>query len=311
MHISDLISKNILVAEIADTPSKCEMGLMFRKELKENAGMIFMFKYPQKLKFWGVNTYLPLDIAFVSDENIITKISHISPMSSRVVESDDECRIAIESNYGYFKDNKINEGDKIKVNKDEEEVKIEFSARENIKKSETFIFVDNKMQKVAYTTKDHSVRYAKPKNGDGCQGVIELTEGKDNVIIEAIFTTGIYKVALFEEQWLYPKEEIKRAIKTFNKVVNVLEDMKIEAEDSQLPTPSIQGFAREQLRYIDVDRKKPTNNRSLEAAKYLDGVSDWRDSLYGGRYPTSVVNLNNYGHIYITEKESTDNIIRE
>jgi hypothetical protein len=49
-------------------------------------------------------------------------------------------------------------------------------------------------------------------------------------------------------------------------------------------------MAREGLRYLDIDRKNVAPSRSLEAAKYLDGVSDWRSSLYGNRLP------HQYGH---------------
>ena len=39
------------------------------------------------------------------------------------------------------------------------------------------------------------------------------------------------------------------------------------------------------LRYLDIDRKNVTPSRSLEAAKYLDGETDWRSSIYGNRMP--------------------------
>ena len=77
--------KRDLKVEIADTPSKHQQGLMFREKLGEDDGMLFKFKYPQNLKFWGVNTYVPLSIAFVSKDNIIEKIEYISPGDESVV----------------------------------------------------------------------------------------------------------------------------------------------------------------------------------------------------------------------------------
>ena len=105
--------KSFLRIEIADTPHKQQQGLMFRKKLEDDAGMLFKFNNPQKLKFWGVNTYIPLDIAFISPNNTISKISHIKPLSNKIVYSDEDCHIAIEANLDYFKKNKIKIGDKI------------------------------------------------------------------------------------------------------------------------------------------------------------------------------------------------------
>jgi len=106
-----------LKVEISDTPDKLEYGLMFRHKLGEENGMIFKFNYPRKLNFWGLNTYIPLDIAFVDTNNKISKISHISPLSTKIVNSDTICNIAIETNYNYFKKNKIKVGDTISFKK--------------------------------------------------------------------------------------------------------------------------------------------------------------------------------------------------
>ena len=100
----------------------------------------------------------------------------------------------------------------------------------------------------------------------------------------------VHSFPLYSEAWKYPKEESKRAIKTFNRCVNIVEDLKTEYEDDDMPGPTLQGMAREAMRYLDIDRKNVTPSRSLEAAKYLDGVTDWRSSIYGNRLP------HQYGH---------------
>lgn len=107
--------KHYLKVELADTPSKHARGLMFRNKLGEDEGMLFHFRHPQKLKFWGTNTYIPLAIAFVSPENIIEKIDYISPCNSKVVNSDVDCDRAIEANYDFFTKNNVKVGDKIEV----------------------------------------------------------------------------------------------------------------------------------------------------------------------------------------------------
>ena len=104
-----------LYIEIADTPYKQARGLMFREELPKYAGMLFKFDKPQILKFWGMNTYIPLDIAFVSAENKIINIGRIKPFSHSAVASDDDCVMAIEANDGFFDSHGIKTGDSIDI----------------------------------------------------------------------------------------------------------------------------------------------------------------------------------------------------
>ena len=118
--------RHYLNVEIADTPSALQKGLMFRNKLGEDDGMLFKFKYPQKLKFWGLNTYIPLSIAFVDKENKISNISYISPLSTRAVLSNSDCNMAIEANYDFFMKNKIKEGDKINIVKDNDTTFVSF-----------------------------------------------------------------------------------------------------------------------------------------------------------------------------------------
>ena len=107
-----------LYAEVADSPSKLAEGLMFRKSLPDNKGMLFKFGKDRELRFWGRNTYIPLDIAFISSDMEIKKISKIPPLSEKLVCSDFECSMAIEVNDGFFKYNKIEEGDLIEIESD-------------------------------------------------------------------------------------------------------------------------------------------------------------------------------------------------
>ena len=107
-----------LIVEVADSPSKWQRGLMYRTSLDKEAGMLFKFNKNDVLNFWGLNTYIPLDIAFVSDDLQIIKISEISPRSFKTVSSDKKCKIAIEANKGFFSDNGIFVGDSIDITDD-------------------------------------------------------------------------------------------------------------------------------------------------------------------------------------------------
>jgi len=103
----------MLRVNIADTPSKQEKGLMFVRQMPHDYGMLFQFPKPRKLSFWGVNTYIPLDIAFVDENHRIVDIKEIHPLDQKGVSCDKECPIAIEANIDYFKDNNISIGDTI------------------------------------------------------------------------------------------------------------------------------------------------------------------------------------------------------
>ena len=143
-----------------------------------------------------------------------------------------------------------------------------------------------KMTKLAYMTKGHNTEFNDTMDSDGYSCKVQLTESKNRIVLTAVFMNNVHAFPLYSEAWKYPKEESKRAIKTFNRCVNLIEDLKEEYEDDDMPGPTLQGMAREGLRYLDIDRKNVTPSRSLEAAKYLDGESDWRSSLYGNRLPS-------------------------
>ena len=64
--------------EVADTPQSRETGLMNRKELPQNQGMLFIFNRSQPQIFWMKNTLIPLDMIFIDDN---WKIVHIAKMS--------------------------------------------------------------------------------------------------------------------------------------------------------------------------------------------------------------------------------------
>ena len=115
-----------LYVKVADTPEQQAQGLMFVKSMPEDEGMLFSFSRTQRLNFWGENTFIPLDIAFVDKNGIIRKISKISPFSKRPVECSSPCKYAVEANDGFFENNRISVGDKIHINREEEDHFITF-----------------------------------------------------------------------------------------------------------------------------------------------------------------------------------------
>ena len=60
--------------ELALTPEQQTQGLMFRQSLRDDRGMLFVFKEPKMTSFWMYNTYLSLDMLFISQDGIIVQI---------------------------------------------------------------------------------------------------------------------------------------------------------------------------------------------------------------------------------------------
>lgn len=60
---------------VMDTEAKRQEGLMFvlDSDMKADQGMIFVFKAPEPLRFWMMNTYIPLDIAYLDKDGVVVK----------------------------------------------------------------------------------------------------------------------------------------------------------------------------------------------------------------------------------------------
>ena len=100
-------------AEIAATDATRSRGLMFRKELAPNHGMLFIFEQPNVQCFWMRNTLLPLSIAFILDDGTITNIADMAPMTENSHCSTAPVRYTLEMEQGWFAKRGITAGKKI------------------------------------------------------------------------------------------------------------------------------------------------------------------------------------------------------
>lgn len=100
-------------AEIADTPEKQQLGLMHRKTLPENSGMIFVYSRDSRKSFWMKNTSIPLSIAYIAKNGTIKEIYDMEPFSKRTTDSKFSVRYALEVNKGAFEKHGIKPGDKV------------------------------------------------------------------------------------------------------------------------------------------------------------------------------------------------------
>ena len=102
-----------LIAEVAATDSSRTTGLMNRRMMPANRGMLFVFAYPQPQSFWMMNTYLPLSIAFVDAQGTIVNIADMKPLTTDPHPSSKPAKYALEMNQGWFARRGIKAGTRI------------------------------------------------------------------------------------------------------------------------------------------------------------------------------------------------------
>lgn len=100
-------------AQVASTPDQRTMGLMWRKEMPQHEGMLFVFSQPTKQCFWMMNTLIPLSAAFVEDDGTIVNIADMKPRSLDSHCSDKPVRYVLEMNQGWFAKKGIKPGQKL------------------------------------------------------------------------------------------------------------------------------------------------------------------------------------------------------
>jgi uncharacterized protein len=101
-------------AEVAATQGARERGLMHRKTLAENQGMLFVFPESGKYSLWMANTIIPLNAAFLDAEGVILAIVTMHPQESAIHSSPEHTAYALEMNAGWFDERRIRAGDKVK-----------------------------------------------------------------------------------------------------------------------------------------------------------------------------------------------------
>ncbi len=99
--------------EVADSPETRAKGLMGRKSLPDNQGMLFVFSRDQRLSFWMKNTEIPLSVAYISSDGTIREIHDLEPHNEIPVTSMRSLRYALEMNQGAFSAAGVSPGDKV------------------------------------------------------------------------------------------------------------------------------------------------------------------------------------------------------
>ena len=101
--------------DVMRTNAERERGLMFRRQLGRDVGMLFDFKTPQPVAMWMKNTYLPLDMVFIGqDGRVVSVAENAEPLSERVISSGAPVRGVLEVNAGTAKRIGLKVGDLVR-----------------------------------------------------------------------------------------------------------------------------------------------------------------------------------------------------
>jgi uncharacterized membrane protein (UPF0127 family) len=111
------IEKYFSELEIASNSQDRRKGLMFRKELPEDFGMIFVWDSKKIQCMWMRNTFVPLSVAYIDNLGAIIDIYDMEPLSKMSVCSKEPSLYALEVNQGWFKKKGINVGDILTIDK--------------------------------------------------------------------------------------------------------------------------------------------------------------------------------------------------
>jgi uncharacterized membrane protein (UPF0127 family) len=104
---------HLIQVQVAQDYEQRQIGLMWRKEMPQNEGMLFVFEQPAVQCFWMRNTLLPLTAAFVSDDGTIVNLADMKPQNDDSHCSKKPVRFVLEMNQGWFAKRNIQAGFKL------------------------------------------------------------------------------------------------------------------------------------------------------------------------------------------------------
>jgi uncharacterized protein len=100
--------------EVMRTDAERERGLMFRKFLPADRGMLFDFKKVEPVMMWMKNTYLPLDMVFIGpDGRVVSTAENAEPLSERIIPSGGPVLGVLELNAGTVGRDGVKAGDRV------------------------------------------------------------------------------------------------------------------------------------------------------------------------------------------------------
>ena len=110
------IEKQNLCVELAISQREKSKGLMYRKDLSNTDGMLFIWKNEDKRCMWMKNTYIPLDLGFFREDLTLIEVRDLYPRSLESVCSSEPAKYALELPRGWFSSNNVKNNSKLVIN---------------------------------------------------------------------------------------------------------------------------------------------------------------------------------------------------
>jgi hypothetical protein len=105
-----------IVAEVALTQTQVATGMMFRQEMGENEGMLFVFAVPHRTSFYMKNTTVPLTAAYIDPEGTILELHDLQPLNETAADAQsDQVQYVLEMKQGWFKRHGVEPGTMIRT----------------------------------------------------------------------------------------------------------------------------------------------------------------------------------------------------
>src|SRR4029078_4474297 len=108
-----VVAGHPLKVELAVEEPQRLQGLMYRKSMAKEDGMLFIFDEPGYHSIWMKNTLIPLSVAFVDKDGVILNIADMEPLTLDSHQAAGPTVYAIETNKGWFAGKNIKPGDKV------------------------------------------------------------------------------------------------------------------------------------------------------------------------------------------------------
>lgn len=108
-------TSKVLYLEVASGINEKIIGLMYRKKLDYNCGMLFVYDDYNIRSLWMKNTLIPLDVLFIRDKKIVDIKENNKILSTTPICSKEKCNFVLEVNANYVKKNNIKIGDYINI----------------------------------------------------------------------------------------------------------------------------------------------------------------------------------------------------
>jgi uncharacterized membrane protein (UPF0127 family) len=114
LTINSATGPHTITVEVAKTREEQMTGLMFRRSIGADEGMIFIYPQDQEISMWMKNTYIPLDMIFIRHEGTVLHVERdTEPLSERIISSGDQARAVVEMAAGSAQRLGIEPGDRI------------------------------------------------------------------------------------------------------------------------------------------------------------------------------------------------------